>query len=264
METAWDQILTQLPDCLSPSSRTTESFDSCEKFFLRTLVKNKPPLVHSSLKAAVNNCSSNRNSRGHIFLQLLMYSLSFLKFGMTPDENISTFFDLFLYGKLVCVSINGSYWNLSCYKFIDISVIIVSLERHILESLLRSPLEFRNSCCKHLSCLILSGKLIWSCFLLLCPGNLNSLCRKEKRRWSGIDRMKYCAENCDWALQETFVWLKHLRIRALFLFLIYSDSSGHSVTCFACTTRAFLFVILHVVEETLLRECRCASSFLED
>lgn len=45
----------------------------------------------------------------------MIYSLCFLKLRITPDENLLTL--SLLSGKLVCAFINGSYYNLSGYKF---------------------------------------------------------------------------------------------------------------------------------------------------
>lgn len=173
----------------------------------------------------VNSCSSNKNSCGHTVLHFLMYSLCFLKFGIILDENIWTLWFL-LYGKVICELINCSYYNLSGYKFTNVFSHYNFFGRmYSSGKFLESPIEI-----KHLLLYIwvvqfyeraLSGPVSFCSVQGIRIVDVE----RKKRRWSRIGRIKYCVENCDWALQETFVWLKHLRIQALFFFLIYNDSS---------------------------------------
>lgn len=160
----------------------------------------------------------------HISTFCDIYSLCFLKLGITPDENILTLWSL-LSGKVVCAFINGSYYNLSGYKFTKFfGHYSFGGRAHASGKFVEIPTEIKHRLL-YIFGPVSPESLIQSCFLLLFPRDLNSWWRKGKMRWR-IGKIKHCVENCDWALQETFVWLKHLRIQALFSFLIYNDSRG--------------------------------------
>lgn len=106
-------------------------------------------------------------------------------------------------------------------------VIIVLGGGHILpESLLRVPLKLSISYSVYVWIAQFHQEALASPVSFCFSQGIWIVDRERgKMRWR-IGRIKHCVESCDGALQETFVWLKHLRIQTLFSFLIYNDSSG--------------------------------------